>query len=67
MGSEMCIRDRINIAGLPSLALPCGFDSNNMPVGMQLIGKPFDEKTILGAGNAYQCATDWHTKKPTLV
>ena len=57
----------INIAGLPSLALPCGFDSNNMPVGMQLIGKPFDEKTILGAGNAYQCATDWHTKKPTLV
>lgn len=57
----------INIAGLPSLALPCGFDRNNMPVGMQLIGKPFDEKTILGAGNAYQCATDWQTKKPTLV
>lgn len=57
----------INIAGLPSLALPCGFDSNNMPVGMQLIGKPFDEKTILGAGHAYQCATDWHTKKPELI
>lgn len=57
----------INIAGLPSLALPCGFDSNNMPVGMQLIGKPFDEKTILGAGHAYQCTTDWHTKKPELI
>lgn len=57
----------INIAGLPSLALPCGIDSNNMPIGMQLIGKPFDEKTILGAGNAYQNATDWHAKKPALI
>lgn len=53
----------INIAGLPSLALPCGFDSNNMPVGMQFIGKPFDEKTILSAGYAYQSKTDYHTKK----
>lgn len=54
----------INIAGLPSLALPCGFDENGMPVGMQLIGRPFDEKTILCAGNAYQHATDWHMRKP---
>lgn len=57
----------INIAGLPSLALPCGFDSDNMPVGMQLIGKPFNEKTILTAGFAYQNATDYHTKKPQLI
>ncbi len=57
----------INIAGLPSLALPCGFDSENMPIGMQLIGKPFDEKTILTAGCAFQNATDYHLKKPTLV
>lgn len=57
----------INIAGLPSLALPCGFDSGNMPVGMQLIGKPFDEKTILTAGYAYQNITDYHTKKPSFV
>lgn len=54
----------INIAGLPSLALPCGFDAGGMPVGMQLIGRPFDEKTILAAGNAYQSVTDHHTKKP---
>lgn len=54
----------INIAGLPSLALPCGFDGSGMPVGMQLIGRPFDEKTILAAGNAYQNITDYHTKKP---
>lgn len=57
----------INIAGLPSLALPCGFDSDNMPIGMQLIGKPFDEKTILTAGFAYQSATDFHLKRPKLI
>lgn len=57
----------INIAGLPSLALPCGFDSDNMPVGMQLIGKPFNEKTILSAGYAFQSATDFHKKKTDLV
>ncbi len=54
----------INIAGLPSLALPCGFDSNSMPVGMQLIGRPFEEKTILSAGVAYQKVTDFHMEKP---
>lgn len=57
----------INIAGLPSLALPCGFDRDGMPVGMQLIGRPFDENTILAAGNAYQSVTDYHTKKPAGV
>ncbi len=56
----------INIAGLPSLALPCGFDGDNMPVGMQLIGRPFDEKTILAAGNAYQGETAYHLQKPQL-
>lgn len=54
----------INIAGLPSLALPCGFDKSGMPIGMQLVGRPFDEKTVLAAGNAFQSATDYHTQKP---
>lgn len=57
----------INIAGLPSLALPCGFDSGNMPVGMQLIGRPFEEETILSAGHAYQSFTDYHKQVPTCV
>ncbi len=57
----------INIAGLPSLALPCGFDGSGMPVGMQLIGRPFDEKTILAAGSAYQSVTDHHKKRPAGV
>ena len=43
------------------------FDSNSMPIGMQLIGKPFNEKTILTAGNTFQGVTDFHLKKPALV
>ena len=54
-----------NPAGVPALALPCGF-SNNMPVGMQLIGKHLDEQTLFQVGHAYQQVTDWHKKLPTL-
>lgn len=57
----------INIAGLPALALPCGFDKSGMPIGMQLIGRPFEEKTILQAGYAYQSVTDYHRQSPDLV
>jgi aspartyl-tRNA(Asn)/glutamyl-tRNA(Gln) amidotransferase subunit A len=56
----------INLAGLPSLALPCGFDRAGLPIGMQLIGRPFDEETVLRAGQAYQRVTDWHTRRPAL-
>jgi aspartyl-tRNA(Asn)/glutamyl-tRNA(Gln) amidotransferase subunit A len=55
----------VNIAGLPGISLPCGF-VDGLPVGMQLIGKPFAEETLLRAGHAYQQATDWHTKRPPL-
>lgn len=54
-----------NPAGVPAMALPCGF-SNNMPVGMQLIGKHLDEQTIFQVGHAYQQVTDWHKKLPNL-
>ena len=52
-----------NPAGVPSLALPCGF-SNHMPVGMQLIGKHLSEDVLLQIGHAYQSVTDWHKMRP---
>ncbi|MGI2335763.1 MAG: Asp-tRNA(Asn)/Glu-tRNA(Gln) amidotransferase subunit GatA [Dehalogenimonas sp.] len=55
----------VNIAGLPALALQGGF-SQGLPIGLQIIGKPFSEKTILNLGHAYQQATDWHKRQPQL-
>lgn len=56
----------VNPAGLPAMSLPAGFTSKNLPVGLQLIGPMWGEQKILNAGFAFQSATDWHTKKPTL-
>jgi aspartyl-tRNA(Asn)/glutamyl-tRNA(Gln) amidotransferase subunit A len=56
----------INYLGLPALALPCGFLANGLPVGMQLVGRPFAEGTILRLGHAFQRATDWHKREPEL-
>lgn len=47
----------INIAGLPAVSVPCGFNSNGMPIGMQLIGNTFDEASILNAAWHYENAT----------
>ena len=54
-----------NPAGVPALALPCGF-SKDMPVGMQLIGRHLDEQTLFQVGHAYQQVTDWHKKLPSI-
>jgi aspartyl-tRNA(Asn)/glutamyl-tRNA(Gln) amidotransferase subunit A len=56
----------VNLAGLPALSTPCGFDSNNMPIGMQIIGKAFDEKTILKVANAYEKVTEYTKKRASL-
>jgi aspartyl-tRNA(Asn)/glutamyl-tRNA(Gln) amidotransferase subunit A len=56
----------INLAGLPALSLPCGFDSEGMPIGLQIIGKPFDESTILRVAYNYEQATEWHKKGPRI-
>ena len=55
----------INLAGLPAISLPCGFDGENLPIGLQIIGKHFDETTVLRTAHAYEQATQWHTRKPT--
>ncbi|MEQ7007073.1 amidase [Actinopolymorpha sp. B17G11] len=56
-----------NAVGLPALALPCGFASNGLPISLQFVGRPFDEATILRAGQAYQRHTHWHTFRPPLA
>ena len=55
-----------NLAGLPALSLPCGFDRAGLPIGMQVIGRPFDEATVLRLGHAFEQATDWHRRKPEI-
>jgi len=56
----------VNLAGLPAMALPCGFSKTGLPIGLQLIGRPFEEDTILRAARAYELATNWRTKKPNI-
>jgi aspartyl-tRNA(Asn)/glutamyl-tRNA(Gln) amidotransferase subunit A len=56
----------VNLAGLPAASIPCGFDSQGLPIGMHLIGRPWEESTILKAAAVYEAATDWHHKRPTI-
>ena len=53
-----------NLAGVPALSVPCGFTADNLPIGLQIVGRPMAEGTIMRVGHAYQQATDWHTRRP---
>ena len=55
-----------NLAGIPALSMPCGFTKMNLPIGMQLLAGPFKEEVLLQAAFAYEQATEWHKKKPTI-
>ncbi|RQT14949.1 amidase [Burkholderia contaminans] len=56
-----------SLTGLPSLSVPCGFDDSGLPVGLQIIGRPFDEATLFHAGAAFQTVTNFHRCAPPLV
>ncbi|QOF75488.1 Asp-tRNA(Asn)/Glu-tRNA(Gln) amidotransferase subunit GatA (plasmid) [Aminobacter sp. SR38] len=53
-----------NLTGLPAVVVPCGFDCEGMPSGLQLVGPAFAEERILNAAHGYQLATDWHRRRP---
>jgi aspartyl-tRNA(Asn)/glutamyl-tRNA(Gln) amidotransferase subunit A len=56
----------VNLAGVPGISIPCGFSKEGLPVGLQIIGRHFDEETVLRAAHAYEQSTEWHTRRPAL-
>jgi aspartyl-tRNA(Asn)/glutamyl-tRNA(Gln) amidotransferase subunit A len=62
--SDICTLP-VNIAGIPAISIPAGF-ADNLPIGMQIMGKPFSEETLLRIAFAYEQATDWHERRPPL-
>jgi aspartyl-tRNA(Asn)/glutamyl-tRNA(Gln) amidotransferase subunit A len=57
----------VNLAGLPGISIPCGFDDLGLPIGMQLIGNVLREDLLLQAAHAYEQSTPWHQKTPQLI
>jgi aspartyl-tRNA(Asn)/glutamyl-tRNA(Gln) amidotransferase subunit A len=55
-----------NLVGVPAVSVPCGLTGSGLPIGLQLVGRWFEEGTVLGAAHAYQQATDWHKRAPPL-
>jgi len=56
----------LNYPGVPALTVPCGFDAENLPIGIQLTGSHWSEGRLLGVAHAYQQVTDWHHRRPPL-
>jgi aspartyl-tRNA(Asn)/glutamyl-tRNA(Gln) amidotransferase subunit A len=54
-----------NLAGLPGISVPCGFTAGGLPIGLQLISRPWEEATMLRVADAYEAATEWKTRRPT--
>ena len=55
-----------NLAGIPGISIPCGFTKDNLPIGLQILGKAMDEETILRTAYAYEQATEWHKKRASI-
>jgi aspartyl-tRNA(Asn)/glutamyl-tRNA(Gln) amidotransferase subunit A len=56
-----------NLTGQPAISVPCGFTKAGLPIGLQLVGRPFDEATLFRAAAAYESATDWHSRTPPIA
>jgi len=55
-----------SLAGIPAISIPCGFSQNGLPIGLQLMGRPFEEETVLRAARAYELVTNWRKKRPAI-
>jgi aspartyl-tRNA(Asn)/glutamyl-tRNA(Gln) amidotransferase subunit A len=64
MNSYVRLSCPANLTGLPALSVPCGVDAHGLPLGLQIIGRPFDEATVLQVGAAFEQATAWHRLRP---
>ena len=64
MNSYVRLSCPANLTGLPALSIPCGLDAQGLPLGLQIIGRPFDEATVLQVGTAFEKATAWHQMRP---
>jgi len=56
----------VNLAGLPAISVPCGFSKIGLPIGLQILGRPFEEETVLRGAHAYEQATEWRLKRPSI-
>ena len=66
LGGMAALTRPFNYLGLPAMSLPCGFDENGLPLAFQLVGRPFDEASVVRVAHAFQSATDWHKRRPPL-
>jgi aspartyl-tRNA(Asn)/glutamyl-tRNA(Gln) amidotransferase subunit A len=55
-----------NLAGIPGISVPCGFTTTGLPIGLQILGGPFEEEKLLRVARMHEKVTDWHTRRPTL-
>jgi aspartyl-tRNA(Asn)/glutamyl-tRNA(Gln) amidotransferase subunit A len=56
----------VNLGGIPGMVVPCGFSSSGLPIGLQILGKPFDEAMILRVAYAFEQQTEYHRHKPPI-
>ena len=66
LGGRRSFTAPANLAGVPALSINCGFTPESLPVGLQLLGRPFDEATLFRVAHAYEQSTDWHTRRPPI-
>ena len=56
-----------NLTGLPAITVPCGFSKSGLPIGLQIVGRPFDEVSVLRIAHSYERETPWHERRPGIA